>query len=75
MNDMSGRFLAGTAVEAPVEGIGFAHRRLTAPRAFVDAASLVDDALVQLRAAEHALERQLGDLRAYLASPASVAAN
>jgi hypothetical protein len=70
MNDMSGRFLAGTAVDFPIDGLNFRSSRLSPPRAFVEAATLIDNALVELRAVEHALERQLGDLSSYLKAPA-----
>ena len=72
MNDMSGSFTdampirnfaaAGASARAP---------RLAPPRAFSEASALVEDALAQLRATETALERQLGDLRAYIKKSAS----
>jgi hypothetical protein len=64
MNDMSGNFADATPIRhfaAPARA-----PRLAAPRAFSEASALVEEALGQLRAAENALERQLGDLRAYM---------
>ena len=71
MNDMSGRFLAGTAVDFPMDGFNLRSSRLSPPRAFAEAAALIDNALVELRAVEHALERQLGDLTSYLKTPST----
>ena len=71
MNDMSGRFLAGTAVDFPMDSFNLRSSRLSPPRAFAEAAALIDNALVELRAVEHALERQLGDLTSYLKAPST----
>lgn len=70
MNDMSGRFADATPISFVPAGV-----RLDPPRAFAEATARVEDALAQLLAAEHALERQLGDLRAYLTSPSVAATN
>lgn len=67
MNDMSGRFHEATVLSLETgefSGLG----RLNAPKAFSEATARVEDALAQLLAAEAALERQLGDLRAYMKS-------
>ncbi len=62
MNDMSGSF--SDAMPLPCLPAG--KSRLAPPRAFSEATALVEDALNQLRAAETALERQLGELRNYM---------
>lgn len=72
MNDMSGRFVHGTPIHFSPETIC---SHLSSPRAFAEAAARVEDALAQLLAAEHALERQLGDLSAYIKSSTSATSN
>lgn len=67
MNDMSGRFTHATAIELEAPHFG-AFSRLSPPKAFSDATARVENALAELLAAEAALERQLGDLRAYMKS-------
>ncbi len=67
MNDMSGSFADAMPIRhfSPA-GVNPRAARLAPPRAFSEASALVEDALAQLRATETALERQLGDLRAYM---------
>ena len=67
MNDMSGNFTNATPIHHFSHvGLPVKAARLAPPRAFSEAAALMEDALAQLRTAESALERQLGDLRAYM---------
>ena len=72
MNDMSGNFTSATPIQHFAHiGLPAKAERLAPPRAFSEASALMDDALAQLRAAENALERQLGDLRAYIQKSAN----
>lgn len=70
MNDMSGRFHTDAPIAYRGPDLALRNARLEAPRAFTQAMDLIEDALVELRAVEHALERQLSDVRACIGAAA-----